>query len=583
MPFVFYDGADEHEPDPAAASDAPGPWLWLGGQATDGDLPLLQPAAGSGAGTQRPAGPTRPATAAVLEIVDGPAAGESFGLLAGRTVVGRGGRADVRIDSSDVSREHCLLEVTEAGEVTLTDLGSRNGTEVNGFQVADPVPVGPADVIALGGTVLIQVRSVTALPPRAGAGSAREVRPGDGPPTTKAVTQEPAGLAPGATPRASKPIFSISALLSPLTMAAVTVVITHQVRYAAIAGLSPLMAIVNFAGGRTRDRDSVRSSVPAFRDEPEQVPIEADPPAMEIEPELEHPVSAAREATHLDRLRPAPLPAPDPLPGNIPLAAVTDRTGRGFQTQTTGLPALAVADDSYRQSQYLAGWDPAAGNLLLYGMSGYGTTSALATLAIAIARARPPDAVHLYVLDLGTGKLAPLVGLPHVGAYIGPAERERQGGLVRLLCQELDARNASGGRDRPADVLVLIDSIGSLLAGFGKDAAAERVPEDLERVYVEGPTVGIRFAATADRGDAVPRLWAALTEQKLLFQLGGPDGYESFDIPHPAIPSSLVPGRAVIAATGQLIQFAWPGADLTEQVARAGGCWAGASRVQAMG
>ncbi|MBV9448273.1 MAG: hypothetical protein JO345_20500 [Streptosporangiaceae bacterium] len=207
-----------------------------------------------------------------------------------------------------------------------------------------------------------------------------------------------------------------------------------------------------------------------------------------------------------------------------------------------------MADDPDRHNWDLVGWDPAAGNLLLYGMSGYGTTSALATLAITVARARPPDAFHLYVMDADARKLA------------------------RLLRRELEARTAPGGVASLVEVLVLIDDFASFLAGFGKDAEDIRVLEDLERVYAEGPTVGIRFAVTADRGDAVPRLWATLTEQKLLFQLAD---YESFDLPHTVTPG-FVPGRAIVAATGQSIQFVWAGDDLAEQVARAGGCWAGA-------
>ncbi|MFD0632107.1 FtsK/SpoIIIE domain-containing protein [Catenulispora yoronensis] len=118
---------------------------------------------------------------------------------------------------------------------------------------------------------------------------------------------------------------------------------------------------------------------------------------------------------------------------------------RGLQTDTGGLPAFALADDPDRQAQYPVGWDPAAGNLLIYGVVGSGTSTALAALALAVAAHEPPDRRHLYVLDHGSGDLAALEQLPHTGAYIGPADRARQIRLIRMLRSELAARKAGGG------------------------------------------------------------------------------------------------------------------------------------------
>jgi pSer/pThr/pTyr-binding forkhead associated (FHA) protein len=49
-------------------------------------------------------------------------------------IVGRHARCDARLESSRVSRRHCVL--TEAsGDVVIRDLGSTNGTWVNGRRV----------------------------------------------------------------------------------------------------------------------------------------------------------------------------------------------------------------------------------------------------------------------------------------------------------------------------------------------------------------------------------------------------------------------------------------------------------------
>jgi S-DNA-T family DNA segregation ATPase FtsK/SpoIIIE len=250
-----------------------------------------------------------------------------------------------------------------------------------------------------------------------------------------------------------------------------------------------------------------------------------------------------------------------------------------MQTDTIGLPPLAVADDPDRQAQYPVGWDPAAGNLLVYGVVGSGTSTALAALALASAAAEPPDRLHLYVLDMGSGGLKPLEALPHTGAYIGPAERARQIRMIRVLRGELNARKAGGpGRGghagAPARWLVLIDNVGSLRAELEKDFAGLAVLDDLERIFADGPALGLHVLATGDRIGAMPSAWAALSRQKLLLRLADPGDYAHFDIPRNAVPAA-VPGRALVVATRQVVQIAYPGEDPAVAVADIARRWIG--------
>jgi pSer/pThr/pTyr-binding forkhead associated (FHA) protein len=46
-------------------------------------------------------------------------------------MVGRHPQCDVRLDSPRVSSRHCIISV-EGGEVVVRDLGSTNGTRING-------------------------------------------------------------------------------------------------------------------------------------------------------------------------------------------------------------------------------------------------------------------------------------------------------------------------------------------------------------------------------------------------------------------------------------------------------------------
>jgi hypothetical protein len=51
-------------------------------------------------------------------------------------VVGRDGTSDVYVESKQVSRRHCLLQITERG-LLVKDLESTNGTFVNGIPMTD--------------------------------------------------------------------------------------------------------------------------------------------------------------------------------------------------------------------------------------------------------------------------------------------------------------------------------------------------------------------------------------------------------------------------------------------------------------
>ena len=66
-----------------------------------------------------------------------------------RYTIGRDSRCDLLIEDTSVSRWHARLE-RAVGRWILTDLGSTNGTRLNGWRVHDPVPVQPGDQVSFG-------------------------------------------------------------------------------------------------------------------------------------------------------------------------------------------------------------------------------------------------------------------------------------------------------------------------------------------------------------------------------------------------------------------------------------------------
>ncbi|HET9449768.1 MAG TPA: sigma-54-dependent Fis family transcriptional regulator, partial [Aggregicoccus sp.] len=72
----------------------------------------------------------------------------------GLVSVGRAQEAELRIDERSISREHARLILAD-GEVRLMDLGSRNGTCVNGQRLEAAQRLAPGDVVTMGTVTLV--------------------------------------------------------------------------------------------------------------------------------------------------------------------------------------------------------------------------------------------------------------------------------------------------------------------------------------------------------------------------------------------------------------------------------------------
>ncbi len=76
-----------------------------------------------------------PRVALRLRWADAAGRAQERALDAGELTIGRGEGCDIIVDDARISRTHARLRVVE-GEVVIEDLGSRNGTIVNGERVA---------------------------------------------------------------------------------------------------------------------------------------------------------------------------------------------------------------------------------------------------------------------------------------------------------------------------------------------------------------------------------------------------------------------------------------------------------------
>ena len=93
-----------------------------------------------------------------LEIVflTGPNKGKRFEISSASLRIGRSSSSDVQIPDEELSRNHCMIEVSSDGALTITDLASANGTFLNGENIeGDTKPLKIGDEVSIGTSVFV--------------------------------------------------------------------------------------------------------------------------------------------------------------------------------------------------------------------------------------------------------------------------------------------------------------------------------------------------------------------------------------------------------------------------------------------
>lgn len=93
-----------------------------------------------------------------LTMRQGPRPDQTFELQKDAYTIGREAGNDIIINDAQVSRHHARLTL-QGNAYVLEDLGSTNGTFVNGRRVSGPVTLSAGDMVGLGDTVVLAVSS----------------------------------------------------------------------------------------------------------------------------------------------------------------------------------------------------------------------------------------------------------------------------------------------------------------------------------------------------------------------------------------------------------------------------------------
>ena len=118
----------------------------------------------------------------VLKVVGGKNDGREINISVPEFVIGRGETAHLRPSSDLISRRHCVIRIGN-GQVIVEDMGSRNGTFINGEQLQEPHKVKSGDLLRVGRlqfNILLDPAKAGAKRPRVNSVAEAAARTADG-------------------------------------------------------------------------------------------------------------------------------------------------------------------------------------------------------------------------------------------------------------------------------------------------------------------------------------------------------------------------------------------------------------------
>ena len=145
-----------------------------------------------------------------LLMREGPTPGKMFTLSKSEMVIGREMGSDIVINIPEVSRRHARLTLKGGGYI-IEDLGSTNGTFVEGQRILGPHVLRPGEVIMLGDAVSLVYNPVVADPNATVISTPDKVnvaQPAPPPPSARRAAPAPsyAGQVPAAPAAAPAPV-----------------------------------------------------------------------------------------------------------------------------------------------------------------------------------------------------------------------------------------------------------------------------------------------------------------------------------------------------------------------------------------
>jgi DNA segregation ATPase FtsK/SpoIIIE, S-DNA-T family len=277
-------------------------------------------------------------------------------------------------------------------------------------------------------------------------------------------------------------------------------------------------------------------------------------------------VEAVRDAAVRARIPIQPSPWLEPLPEQLVLSPRTPAGG-----SVVDLPPIefGVTDLPESQSRGALSLDLAAsGHIYIAGSARSGRSTALRSLAGAVAGSCSPYDVHLYAIDCGANALLPLVALPHCGAVVGRDQLDRVERLLAALSAEVSRRQqllagagfASLAEQRAAVpsaerlpwMVLLLDRWEGFVGAF-EHYDYGRLVTGVLQLLREGAAVGLRGVFAGDRSGLGGQV-STVFDRRLVLRMADPADYGYAGFNERSVPSEMPPGRVLeqVVANGPL-------------------------------
>lgn len=205
--------------------------------------------------------PDRPQLQLVVHA--GPLAGKGFPIRSKILTFGRDPDNDITLDDTEVSRHHARL-VQRDDQIILEDLGSTNGTLVNGKRIVNQHILQPADIISIGSSVFgvkgfaaphtIGVTQLSSGPPPFATQKPQPAAPASRPPSSPASPPRPAAAGPTETSQVN--MLAIGAIMAVIVtvviIAALTAYFLTQERGPTVASIPEVIITAPLNGSQVQ-------------------------------------------------------------------------------------------------------------------------------------------------------------------------------------------------------------------------------------------------------------------------------------------------------------------------------------------
>ncbi|MCW8097329.1 FtsK/SpoIIIE domain-containing protein [Streptomyces tauricus] len=249
-----------------------------------------------------------------------------------------------------------------------------------------------------------------------------------------------------------------------------------------------------------------------------------------------------------------------PIPAQVLTSELPAPPEAGPGADTVRPVAFGLTDLPAQQAREALALDLADGeHLMIAGGPRSGRSTALRTVAGALAQNCAPSDVHIYGIDCGANALLPLTSLPHCGAVVTRDQTARVDRLLGRLLDEVtrrqmflaekgqssaaEQRAAVGPEDRLPWMVVLIDGWDAFRLAF-ENYDYGRLVEAAKRLFREGAAVGVKVVLATDRSGLMGEISSSFAE-RLVLRLADPQDYSFAGITPKDVPKEVPSGRAL--------------------------------------